>query len=148
MALTEGVPPRASPGTALMPTRVIIARRRSTGKTLFSPRLPARLLALGCFLAWLGGSPAARAGEDDPSAALSEEWWSGQISGLPFRPAEPGKRWWDEVLRAHPACRAYTDECRVCSIGPDGTVCSTVGIACVAGEWTCTSGPADAPKPP
>ena len=137
MALTEDVPLRAPPRPAAIPAGV-------TAAPLFSRHLPARWLALGCLLAWLAGSPAARAAEDDASAALSEEWWSGQISSLPFRPAEPGKRWWDEVLRAHPACRAYTDECRVCSIGPDGPVCSNVGIACVAGEWTCASDPADA----
>jgi hypothetical protein len=116
-----------------------VRHRWATRKTFSLRQLPARLLALAVLLAAVAVSPAAHSAEDEPSTALSQEWWSGQISSLPFRPAEPGKRWWEEVLRAHPTCGAFTDACRICSIGPDGPVCSNVGIACVAGEWTCAA---------
>jgi hypothetical protein len=41
--------------------------------------------------------------------------------------------WWQQVLRAAPNCKSFTDGCRTCS----HTVCSNIGIACQPRDWSC-----------
>lgn len=41
--------------------------------------------------------------------------------------------WWQQVLRAAPNCKSFTDGCRTCSL----TVCSNIGIACQPKDWSC-----------
>jgi hypothetical protein len=48
--------------------------------------------------------------------------------------------WWQQVLRAAPNCKSFTDGCRTCS----HTVCSNIGIACQPKDWSCNDDNLDA----
>ena len=82
-------------------------------------------------------------GEDapKPDANAAAEPWNAQIDALPHRDAEPGRAWWEEVVKALPDCGQYTDGCRLCSGGARGLSCSTPGIACTPSAWSCARGP-------
>lgn len=54
----------------------------------------------------------------------------------------------NQFFDANPDCLAVTDQCRVCSrSGADNVVCSNVGIACIAGEWSCARKSSDPASP-
>jgi hypothetical protein len=63
----------------------------------------------------------------------------------PARPSEPAPaatpappaRGLNEIMKADPACRAFTNECEICKRSEAGPQCSTPGIACQPKAWRC-----------
>jgi len=52
-------------------------------------------------------------------------------------PFSPSTQSLDEVVRASPDCRSFTNGCEICLKDAGDVKCSTPGLACQPREWRC-----------
>ena len=101
--------------------------------------LRAAAFAIALTLACGGASASDRAApQASPAQTVPADKPAGDDTRLDLQKPEEdtpkaADNWWQQVLRAAPNCKSFTDGCRTCS----HTACSNIGIACQPKDWSC-----------